>query len=620
MKYYGPSIPPGRAQYLRFLIIAVALLTTLSVAVFWVLRGIQKQVNKRLASSLQTVLHATDKALQNWAEQNLNDLRVLASDDDLSDGVEAQLRLSRDRSALLHTPALESIRKRLGATLRTGHYVGFSVIAPDGFEIATSSDDAIGTRHIAEQIPTLLPRIMAGASVLELPHGSAFFLPGPSDRRYPVVPAATPIRDRNERVVAALVCYIDPQGEFTDTIRLGRFESTGETYAFDRDGRFLTETRFMEYLRNIGLVSPSESALAIFVRDPLGNIVEAYRPNGRRDLPLTQMARTAIQGQAGMDLNGYTDYRGAPVIGAWLWDSKLGMGLATEMEVAEAHAPARRIRILSVTMLLLIAAVMIALVIMVRQRAGLLAQEAVKAREELMSIVAHDLRNPINAIVVRSHILMGRLRNSGENEELRRQMESINRTAYQMNALLSDLTDLARLEAGRLLVELRESSLDETLQTAIDTIRPLMNEKDIQFQAQIAENLPRASIDRGRISQVLDNLLGNAVKFTPARGRIGMQVEPLDGKIQFCISDTGRGIPPEALPHVFEQHWQLRAGREGMGLGLFIAKTLVEAHQGQIWVQSAVNEGTKFYFTLPALESIPHNPTHPTSVLTAARV
>ena len=210
------------AQYLRFLFIAIALLTALSVSVFWVLRGIQTQVNKRLASSLQTVLHVTDKALQNWAEQNLNDLRVLASDDDLSDSVEAQLRLSHAQSALLHTPALETIRRRLHPALATGLYVGFSVIAPDGFEIAASSDDAIGTRDIAEKIPTVLPRIMEGTSVLELPNGSALLLPGPSDRRYPVLPAATPIRDGNERVIAALVCYIDLQGEFADTTRLGR--------------------------------------------------------------------------------------------------------------------------------------------------------------------------------------------------------------------------------------------------------------------------------------------------------------------------------------------------------------------------------------------------------------
>jgi signal transduction histidine kinase len=170
-----------------------------------------------------------------------------------------------------------------------------------------------------------------------------------------------------------------------------------------------------------------------------------------------------------------------------------------------------------------------------------------------------------------------------------------------MNTLIGDLTDVAKMQAGRLNVAPEESPGDEIVQPAIETILLLAKEKEIEFVRDIAPDLPRVCVDRSRMTQILGNLLGNAVKFTPRGGRIGLEVRCTGNDVLFFVRDTGPGIPSAALSHIFEPYWQVSKTRSGMGLGLFIAKTLVEAHAGRIWVESTVGQGTIFYFTVPAM-------------------
>jgi signal transduction histidine kinase len=186
-------------------------------------------------------------------------------------------------------------------------------------------------------------------------------------------------------------------------------------------------------------------------------------------------------------------------------------------------------------------------------------------------------------------------------ESLKHNLQLISRTAHHMNALIGDLTDVAKMQAGRLNVERHECDVAEVVEPAIDTIGPLAAEKYIDFIPRIQSGLCLVSVDLLRMRQVLNNLLGNAVKFTPEGGQITLDVEDIRDEVRFTVRDNGPGIPGEALSHIFEPYWQVRKTRSGMGLGLFIAKTLVEAHGGRIWVESDLGHGTAFYFTLPAI-------------------
>src|SRR5262249_41546252 len=157
-------------------------------------------------------------------------------------------------------------------------------------------------------------------------------------------------------------------------------------------GRLLTESRFENELRSTQVIPPdANSVLNLEIRDPGGNLNQGFKPSlPRNQQPLTHMAQSAAAGNSGIDLQGYRDYRGVPVVGAWLWNDQLGMGLTTEMDLAEAHAPFRRVRDLFYFMLFLIAIVSAALVLILRHRRGLLAsneafQQAVHARDDMMA-------------------------------------------------------------------------------------------------------------------------------------------------------------------------------------------------------------------------------------------
>jgi len=421
---------------------------------------------------------------------------------------------------------------------------------------------------------------------------------------------AAPIRNQEGKVIAALAVRLDPRRDFTQTIELARLEATGETYAFDRDGRLLTQSRFEANLRDSGMLPPGgDSILNTEIRDPGGNTVRGYRPNvARNQQPLTRMAASAVKGQSGVDLQGYRDYRGVPVVGAWLWDGQLSMGLATEMDFSEAFASYYRVRNLAVSLLGLMFAASTLLLLLLRHRDRLIAasrahSEAVRARDEVMAMVAHDLRNPLNAMILRSHLLLQTAeRCSGsESSDIARNLKLLQRTAHHLSELIGRLTDAARIDAGRLYLSRQEYTLQDALEPAIERTFLLARDKGIDCSAEVPSEALRVSIDQSRITQALDNLLGNALKFTAPGGKITVQLRTLEDVVRISVADTGSGIPEEGLSRIFEPYWQANRGRAGMGLGLFIAKTIIEAHGGKLWVESRVGQGTTFYFTLPLI-------------------
>jgi signal transduction histidine kinase len=167
--------------------------------------------------------------------------------------------------------------------------------------------------------------------------------------------------------------------------------------------------------------------------------------------------------------------------------------------------------------------------------------------------------------------------------------------------MIQDLLDVKRMESGRLTTDLRPEDPAVLINDTIDMLRPLAAGSTIRLEPDIEENLPLVLADSARVQQVLSNLVGNAVKFTPRDGRITVCAERLESEVRFAVIDTGPGIPTEQLPHIFGRFWQAKTSdSRGIGLGLAIAKGIVEAHNGRIWVESHVGLGSTFYFTLPA--------------------
>ena len=226
-------------------------------------------------------------------------------------------------------------------------------------------------------------------------------------------------------------------------------------------------------------------------------------------------------------------------------------------------------------------------------------EEAVRMRDEVLAIVSHDLRNPLNTVLASASLLTDLPLTP---EQVQKQIEIIKRTGTQMNRLLQDLLDVSRIDAGRLWIEPLPINPAQLISDTCAMFESQAAAKAQTLTCDVAPELPIIRADRERILQVFSNLLSNSIRLTPAEGAIIVRAEPREDVIVFSVTDTGPGIPPDDLPHLFERFWQARhARRIGAGLGLAIVKGIVEAHGGRITVESEVGRGTTFSFAIPVV-------------------
>ena len=229
------------------------------------------------------------------------------------------------------------------------------------------------------------------------------------------------------------------------------------------------------------------------------------------------------------------------------------------------------------------------------------AERAGKAREAMVAIVAHDLKNPLSTIqMAMSFLLEDIVPNASERALERDQLHAVQRAAQRMYRLIHDLLDVAAAEAGQLHIERSPEPVDTLIADAVETLKPLAAAKHIELTTALAPALPAVFADHERMIQVFSNLAGNAIKFTPAGGAVTLGVRDADDAVEFSVRDTGPGIAADHLPHVFDRFWQASAtARMGTGLGLTIAKAIVDAHGGHIGVASEPGHGSTFSFTIP---------------------
>ena len=239
-----------------------------------------------------------------------------------------------------------------------------------------------------------------------------------------------------------------------------------------------------------------------------------------------------------------------------------------------------------------------------RQRAEAALRLAVSARDDMIGIVSHDLRNPANAVkmLARSVIAEAELLPPSVVERV----TVILQAAVQMDTLIQDLLDVTRLDAGRLTVSPRRISLRELVEPALQGLAPLAAASRISIETKFADDLEDVLADPERITQVISNLVGNALKFTPAGGHVEIDVRKDQGVADVRVRDNGVGIPEDQLQHVFDRFYQgadkHSTRRHGAGLGLPIARGIVDAHRGRIWIESEPRVGTTVRFTLPLAE------------------
>ena len=302
--------------------------TLLLLVLAFIVRSVVEQSSKQtVADNLQAILNADVAALNIWMEREESLAVVLANEPRIRELAKDLNQVDQDnpdnRDALLQSKSLEALRTEFKSEIEHLGYIDVGLLSVDGKVLASTRDEPIGRADLPLQ-KSALEKIQQGKATVTRPFESLFARKsnsGKLEAGLPTMLAMAPVKDESGTVLAALVLMIRPDINFTRILSIARAGESGETYAFDKDGLLLSQSRFDDELKMIGLIPDRDDARSILniqIRDPQVNMAEGNRPTLRlAERPLTQMAAMAVQNQSGVDVNGYRDYRGVPVVGAW---------------------------------------------------------------------------------------------------------------------------------------------------------------------------------------------------------------------------------------------------------------------------------------------------------------
>ena len=341
-----------RTQYWIWPLVAAVILVFVGV---FVRRQMEGAMKAQIAGNLQTILNANTEALRAWAATVKSRAEAVAEDARVADLVAGIVQRAgqqgNSQAALLAAPQLAQLRTLLQPELEHYGFTGYVVLDPDFVVVAAASEEVIGLKSppgYAER----LRRCLEGEIMVTPPFPSVGMLPdeqGNVRADVPTMFAAAPVRSADGKVIAVLCLRIPPEKDFTRILATARAGESGETYAFSRTGLLLSESRFDDELKRLGLIPDTpeaQSILTLELRDPLVDLTLGKpSPKRRAEQPLTRPVAEAVAGRDGVDVAGYRDYLGVPTVGAWRWLKDFDMGLVTEMDMAEALAPLRILRL-----------------------------------------------------------------------------------------------------------------------------------------------------------------------------------------------------------------------------------------------------------------------------------
>ncbi|WP_448547504.1 GGDEF domain-containing protein [Thalassotalea fusca] len=290
-----------------------------------------------MRDSLHTVLQTVQEAQHLVIQERKSTLDAIVAAPEIVNQTQQLIKAFDNQVAFeQYHPIAMSLFDIVSGMLKRYDNRDFFLISVERINISSNQFDQIGKRSIIDQLAaTQLDAAFKDDNYII----KGIKTPDPSSKKFvPAMFITATIKDKQENVIALLAKFVDPKTQFSNISELGRIGESGETYAFDRSGLLLTESRFKHHLESTNQISLGEdSMMNIYITDPGGNLLEGHQPTTNNELrPLTKMAEQAVRGLSGHDVTGYRDYRGVEVFGSWLWDSTLSMGLATEINKDEA--------------------------------------------------------------------------------------------------------------------------------------------------------------------------------------------------------------------------------------------------------------------------------------------
>ena len=592
----------------------LAVLATLALGA-WGLRVMQRQFRVELSNRLQTGLNAMTAGLETWRSQRLREVQGWAAHDEVVAGLAAPSGPMRDKD-------LDHLGRELDFSSQAMGYLGYMLLDDQGRVVLphdAPSPDAPEEREAVDAA-------RSGRSWLTHPFlGRMRNLPG-SER--PLIDVSAPVRGADGAFLGVLLLRM-PGDALGRQLAGGQPGLTGETFAFDRSGRLLSDSRFEDQIRSEGLIGSDplkdRALLQLVLRDPGGNLLKGYKPAGPPGTwILTRGVAGAITGMAGEDLDGFRDYRGVTVVGAWRWIEGMDLGLVMKMDAAEAYEPYAVVRrvMFSGLALLLLAAILSTWfwareVAQARRRARAEAklqrlnrdlearvsqrtaqmEAANKELEAFAYSVSHDLRAPLRGIDGFSQALM---EDYGDklDEEGRHYLSRVRAGTQRMGLLIDDLLRLSRVSRAQM--DRGPVDLTAAAKAVISELR--QQDPARQVSAKVQEGL-KTTGDGHLLKIALDNLIGNAWKYSgkAEAARIEVGTAEADGVHAFFVKDNGAGFDMAYAHKLFGVFQRLHSAEEfpGTGIGLATVARIIHRHGGRIWAKGEPGKGATFYFTLP---------------------
>ena len=478
---YQFASPGGKRLAILF---NTALVMVMAILAWWALDKIEVKVKQDMEDSLYTVLQTAEEAMRVWTKDRSNELNEIVDDPRVRARVASLLKRYDEEKEIPGSQELQAVTKLLATFEQHPTYPGFIIAAPDGINVVAMLDKNRGkTNVIKVHRPELLKRVLAGETLIVPPIPSEHQVRGIGNIAGTNLSAilffAAPIKNDAGKVIAILAKRFDPRDEFSRINRLARIGLSGETFAFDREGRLLSESRFKEDLEAIGIINSGEQTiLSVEVRDPGGNLLKGYVPEVPQErFPLTRMAASATQGKSGADMTGYRDYRGVRVVGVWVWIENLGIGMATEYNAHKAMGAFHTARQTFGITILIIIAVSIAFTLLVSilgsraNRALLAARDRLEERVEKRTRELNQSQRLMQRVIDTVPVIIY-LKDRGGRTLL------IN-TAFEKAMGIARERILGQLDDAVFEPKIAKRSMEET-RTVITTEAPLQTEKTMR--------------------------------------------------------------------------------------------------------------------------------------------
>jgi eukaryotic-like serine/threonine-protein kinase len=357
--------------------------------------AVESAMREQRTTDLNVMVDASVTAMHVWMKEQGINVDLVAEDEELRPPVRELLRFADGspmaERQLIQAKAQEALRLRLKPKLKIIGYVGYLVVSPGGMVVSADHDAPVGMMLPADR-KDAFDQAIAGKTLVTRPFQSRLLLPdekGELRAHLPTMFAIAPLHDEKGKSIAALALRIRPEDQFTRILQVVRFGKSGETYAFDKSGLMLSQSRFDDELKQLNLLVDEPNArsiLTLVIRDPQVNLVKLERPTLlRKDQPLTYSVAEAVQGKNGHDADGYRDYRGVPSVGAWRWLPEYDFGILTEVDTDEAFRPVYVLRtafwVLMILLVLCGVGIFLAMLFIARQQRAL--QHATLAAKQL---------------------------------------------------------------------------------------------------------------------------------------------------------------------------------------------------------------------------------------------